>query len=354
MKTFARYYGYIMKKSIVRTVIFAIIGLAIVWISAQTGIDDLNEGYYSWSGEYYDHRVTNIGEISTVLGFVCGLIPFFELAAFKNRRNLDTLYFFPIKRWKLALAHYLSGLTQIIAVHSLCFFVSWIFYAVRTDYFALEYMFPYFLSSLGLGIIIYSIFMFINAQANTVVDGVLFSILWIFALFMVFIVAVGVAEAVTGDKSLLREYGSIGEWLILFTPLNNVTVIFQQLIHVNNTNRNMEIAREYYSALYMVAVWAVLGIGAIAGYFLTFIKKGAQKAGEVSDTLVGYRVLIPLYCITLMTLFEGVSLMMVFVVAMTVVGYVIFRRGFKFKLPDILSMVGSVLLGIVFAVIIAN
>ena len=116
----------------------------------------------------------------------------------------------------------------------------------------------------------------------------------------------------------------------------------------------MGIAREYYSELYMVAVWAVLGIGAIAGYFLTFIKKGAQKAGEVSDTFVGYRVLIPLYCITLMTLFEGVSLMMVFVVAMTVVGYVIFRRGFKFKLPDILSMVGSVVLGIVFAAIIAN
>lgn len=345
MKTFARYFGYISKKAILRTAIFTLLGLAIVWIAAQSGIDGSN--YYTRQGKFYDFRVTNIGTISTVLGFACGLIPIFELAAFKNRRNLDTLYFFPIKRWKLALAHYLSGLTQIIAVHSLCFFVSWTFYAVRTDYFAREYMFPYFLSSLGLGIIIYSIFMFINAQANTVVDGVLFSILWIFALFMVFIVAVGVAEAVTGDKSIFSEYGEIGEWLIFFTPLNNVTVIFQQLIHVNNTYRNMEIAREYYSELYMVAFWVIIGIGAIAGYFLTFIKKGAQKAGEVSDTFVGYRVLIPLYCITAFSTFISFPIIQVIVMAMTIVGYVIFRRGFKFKLPDILSIVGSVLTSIV-------
>ena len=344
MKTFARYFGYISKKAILRTAIFTLLGLAIVWIAAQSGID--NSNYYTWQDKFHDFRVTNIGTISTVLGFACGLIPIFELAAFKNRRNLDTLYFFPIRRWKMGLAHYLSGLLQITTVHSVCFFISLALYIVKTNYFALEYMIPYFFASLGLGIITYSIFMFINAQANTVVDGVLFSILWLFALFIFFGMVISVIEKATGDSSIIYESGILN-WTIFFSPLNNVTVIFQKLIHVNRTDDYMKIAREYASQLYMVAFWIILGIGAIAGYFLTFIKKGAQKAGEVSDTFVGYRVLIPLYCIMVSSTFISFPIMQVIVMAMTIVGYVIFRRGFKFKLPDILSIVGSVLTSIV-------
>ena len=157
---------------------------------------------------------------------------------------------------------------------------------------------------------------------------------------------ISVIEKATGDSSIIYESGILN-WTIFFSPLNNVTVIFQKLIHVNRTDDYMKIAREYASQLYMVAFWIILGIGAIAGYFLTFIKKGAQKAGEVSDTFVGYRVLIPLYCIMVSSTFISFPIMQVIVMAMTIVGYVIFRRGFKFKLPDILSIVGSVLTSIV-------
>ena len=172
MKTFGRYFGYITKKSILRTVIFALLGLIIVWLSAISGLNKT----------HVHARGTNIGEISAVLGILCCIVPIIELAGFKNRRNIDVLYSFPIKRWKMALAHYISGIAQITAVHSVCFFSSYVYYLLKTDYFALKYMIPYFFASLGLGIIMYSIFMFINSQANTVADGVVFSILWMFAI----------------------------------------------------------------------------------------------------------------------------------------------------------------------------
>ena len=350
MKTFLRYFGYISKKAILRTVIFLILGFAFVWISAMTGVEDSRVGT-NFVGHYYDHRYTNIGTISTVLGFLCTLVPILELSAFKNRRNLDTLYFFPIKRWKMALAHYLSGFLQIATVHTVCFFHSFGFYLLYTDCFDLRFMIPYYFASLGLGILLYSIFMFINSQANTVVDGVIFSILWMFAFYLLLQLAAGVLQSRLGDDFVYEVLKAPFNWSSVYSPLNNVTVIFQRVIHINQTSSS-SIAKTYFSELYMVAVWGVLGVGAIVGYFLTFTKKGAQKAGEVSTTFFGYRTLIPLYCITLLWLSMLSLIFMVFIIAMTIVGYVIFRRGFKFKLPDILSIVGSVILGIVFASII--
>ncbi len=348
MKTFGRYFGYITKKSILRTVIFTLIALAVVCASMYSGI---NERTY-WvdnDGTVHDNRVTNLGEISTVLGFVCGIIPIIELAGFKKRRNLDALYSFPIKRGKMATAHYLSGILQITAIHSVCFFTSYIYYLINTDCFALEYMIPYFFASLGLGIIMYSIFMFINSQANTVVDGVLFSVLWIFALAFLLETAVSVVCLFEGrPHDLLYDYGCIGAWGSIYGPLNNVTVIFQKLIHINDTDSGT-IMQKYISQSYMILVWLVIGAGAGVGYFVTFIKKSAHKIGEISDSFFGYRTLLPIYCFTCILLLGGLFGLMtpVIFIAMTIIGYVIFRRGFRFKLPDILSMVGSLIVAVI-------
>lgn len=347
MKTFGRYFGYITKKSILRTVIFTLIALAIVLASMHAGLDR-SHGVIN-NGTAYDNRVTNIGEISTVLGFLCGIIPIIELAGFKSRRNIDALYSFPIKRWKMATAHYLSGFIQITLIHSVCFFTSYIYYLLNTDFFALEYMIPYFFASLGLGIIMYSVFMFINSQANTVVDGVLFSVLWIFALALLLETAVSFVRFFDGGwHNLLYDSGCIGQWGIIFGPLNNVTVIFQKLIHINDTYTG-SIMQQYVSKLYMIFVWLVIGAGASVGYFVTFIKKPAHKTSEISDSFFGYRTLLPIYCFTCILLLGwlfGLITPVIFI-AMTIIGYVIFRRGFRFKLPDILSMVGSLIVAVI-------
>lgn len=343
MKTFGRYFGYITKKSILRTVIFALIGLIVVWVSAINGLNKTQ----------VHARVTNIGAISTVLGFLCGIIPVIELSGFKNRRNLDTIYSFPIKRWKMAIAHYISGVAQITAIHSICFFASYIYYLLKTDYFALEYMIPYFFASLGLGIIMYSVFMFINSQANTVVDGVLFSILWLFGILVLLMAVCNILFIC--DFIKYREADHIGtfasHWSFPFSSLNNVTLLFEELIHVNR-GKNHNISR-FSPHMYMVAVWGIIGIGSAVGYFLSFIKKPAYKASEVSNSVLGYKVLIPIYFIWGATLFalESDPMILVFDIIMMIVGYVIYRRGFRFKLPDILSMVGSLIVAILFAVL---
>ena len=85
----------------------------------------------------------------------------------------------------------------------------------------------------------------------------------------------------------------------------------------------------------MFFVWGALGIAATAGYFLTFIKKGAEKAGEVSSSWFGYRILIPVYGYSCLMSFDTDIILLVLVFAMMVIGYTIYRRRFKLKTSDI-------------------
>ena len=156
MKVFGRYLVYRLKNSALRTLILTFLAL----LMTQTVVSDGIRGFYP---EYHD---VSLYMHAIVLGVLCTLIPILETAAFKNRRNLDTLYFFPIKRWKMALAHYVSGLVQVFTVYSVTFFTAWIYLEVQTNYFALSYMLPYYLLSLLLGIVVYSFFMFVFGRAS--------------------------------------------------------------------------------------------------------------------------------------------------------------------------------------------
>ena len=162
MKTFGRYLGYRLEKATSRTLIFTILAVVFTWVTVTESIGRQNV----WANE------TGIYMLAIILSVVSTLIPILELSDFKNRRNLDTLYFFPIKRSKMALVHYLSGFIQVLIIYSVAFFSAWIHLELQTDYFALGYMFFYYILSLLVGLMMYSIFAFLFIQGNTVADGI--------------------------------------------------------------------------------------------------------------------------------------------------------------------------------------
>ena len=170
MTTFGRYLRYRLKQGTLRSVVLTLISLAITLSTVEECISR-SETIYNETGMYI---------LAIILGVFCTLMPFLELSGFKNRRNLDTLYFFPIKRSRMALAHYLSGAIQAVFIYSVCFFASWILLALNTDCFELGYMGLYYILSLLLGFVMYSIFSFILIQANSVLDGAIFCGLWAF------------------------------------------------------------------------------------------------------------------------------------------------------------------------------
>lgn len=332
MKTFGRYLAYRLERAMSRTLVFTILSVAFTWVIVSASIGRLNA----------QANETGIYILAIILGIACTLIPILELADFKNRRNLDTLYFFPIKREKMALVHFLSGFIQVVIIYSVTFFSAWIHLELQTNYFALGYMFFYYIFSLLLGFVMYSIFAFLFVQGNTVADGILFCGLWVFIIMIVgWVIRAEILRNYIIDTQYWESSANMAsDWGIIYSPINNLTVIFQNLIEVNKHSleyyfRDAYAAR-YMSQIYMFFIWGAIGIAAAFGYFITFVKKGAEKAGEISDSWFGYRLLVPLYGYSLLIFIGDELILDIIIFALMVIGYVIYRRGFKFKTSDMI------------------
>ncbi|MBR4032420.1 MAG: hypothetical protein IKJ07_06780 [Clostridia bacterium] len=330
MKTFGRYLLYRLENSALRTVVFTIISVIITQNTISECIDHGAVEYNS----------TGLYILATILGIICTVIPILETMCFKNRRNLDTLYFFPIKRWKMATAHFLSGFIQILFIYSVTFFIAFGYLATNTDYFALGYMPLYYLFSILIGFVMYSFFMFIFGQANTVADGVVICILWMFVLA---IVSLAITGQILRPYFSAKDWGAVSDlssWGIAYAPINNLTVIFQDLIEINHIEPDypyyISYAERYINQAYMFFVWGAIGIASAVGYVVAFVKKGAEKAGEISSSIFGYKLLIPLYGYSLLMMYENLDFMTVLIFVAMVIGYIIYRRSFKLKASDLI------------------
>ena len=332
MKIFGRYLGYRLEKAASRMLVFTILAVVLNWLVVTESIGRLN---------VYNNE-TGIYMLAIILGCLCTIVPILELSDFKNRRNLDTLYFFPIKREKMAAVHFVCGFIQVFVVYSVTFFSSWIHLALQTHYFALEYMFFYYILSLLLGFVMYSIFAFLFIQGNTVADGILFCVLWMFIILIVGSVVRSeiLRNYIADTKYWENSANLVTDWGIIYSPINNLTVIFQDLIEVNKHSLEYyyksAYAARYIREMYMFFVWGAVGIAAAIGYFITFIKKGAEKTGEISDSWFGYRLLIPLYGYSLLIFWNSEIILTALIFALMIIGYIVYRRGFKLKSGDLI------------------
>ncbi len=327
MSVFGRYLKYRLKDSALRSIVMTVVSVLIT----QSIIKDTTKIHFG-----VESASSGIASLTFVICALATVLPFLETKRFKNRRNLDTLYFFPIKRSSLAWAHYLSGIIQMTFVYAVTTIAAYIYLASNTWYFRLGYIWPFFFFTLLCGVVIYSVFIFMFGQANTEGDGVVFSLFWIGTLSSTMIFAEAFIHAAFHTAVALPT-----DWGVLYTPIIKLTQVFSYLININerSTPYTTEQIRGVFNHSYWFAIWAVLGALAVFGYIRTFTKKGAQKIGEVSDSWFGYKVLIPLYGYSYLFI-SGCSLEFIPISLFVgiYIGYVIYRRSFKISLADIIMI----------------
>lgn len=325
--TFKRYLGYRIERSMLRTLVFTLLAVIVSQSIIRSEIRETAQ-----------NSETAIYMLAIVLGAACTLIPILELSDFLHRRNLDLLYAFPISRTKMALAHALSGWVQIVLIYSVSFIFAWTVYLGKSNWFSLGYLLPYYLLSLCVGFVLYSVFLFLFGEANSRLDGVIFCALGAFAPALI----VTVLFEFMGWSA--HEYFDPFSWFTVYSPLNNLTVVFQRLIEsqrasdivfrsdllIRNANKVME-----YS--YLFALWGAIGIAALYGFFRRFSKKRAERVGDLSTSPFGYCVMLPIYgyyCLLASTS-EGEVLLMIFSAIAFVSGYFVYRRSFRLFPSDI-------------------
>jgi len=326
---------------------------------------------------------TGIESLATIMCIIASIIPMLETDLFKNRRNLDTLWFLPISRFKMALAHYISGLVQVVAIYTVAFLGHVLVLCKYAEHFRLQYMPLYYVLLLLLGAAIYSIFIFLYGEANSTADGVICAIMWIFALYLLALVAIIPIrqyameyiydDYFAGDKvnpyfNFERKLSNFTTWFIPYTPVNNLTVVFQkvmegitvyiedpadvkgEMLKVHSWPTFADIISQKYQQWYMVFWLPLAGAASMFGYFRTFTCKGAEKAGEVSSSWFCYKTLIPAYGFVCFA-FTGFSGIMFFlVVAAMYLSYSIYRKSFKIRKADIFAMVGTVAAALLFLI----
>lgn len=292
-----------------------------------------------------EYQYESLAAVAIVLGILFSILPLLELSCFKNRRNVDTLFSSPVGRRHMALCHYLCGLAEATAAYVLAY----LFYVVRLAPYAntlhLPVLIPYFFVSLGLGICIYTVISFVYSQGNSVIDGIVFVVCYIFIFYLMALTVehmIPVCDCgeshmfMIGDVPLQRAISAF----LLYAPLDHITSGYMHMMAPHGFGHYvMELAPSWFLILNQVLLTA----GSLTGYLVYYGRYRAEQAGAISNSWFGYRVLIPLFAFCLLsTDFMGSPTMSLLVFVAVAIGYFSYRRSFKLKTSDL------VVIGILF------
>lgn len=283
---------------------------------------------------------------SAILGVLAAVLPLLRLSAFKSRRNIDTLYSFPLSRRKMVAVQLGMGIGEMFCAFTLSYLYFIFLYKLKAGTFHLFWLLPnYFVALVG-GLILYFFVAFFFWQGNTVADGIVFAIGF-----------AGAPALFVLDLSILFNSSLMSEavWYLPFWHLNNTTGLFYYKA-MQDSPEVMEVMGEQLSnnayfweldslanKFYMYIVWFFVACILAAMLFYFAGRSKAEKAGDISDSFLGYRTLVPFYGYSiLLNSTERAWEFSPIIYLLMIVGYILYRRGFKLRMSDWICLGGGV------------
>jgi hypothetical protein len=180
---------------------------------------------------------------------------------------------------------------------------------------------------------LYSFVLFLFNEGNTVLDGVLFCVIYLLLSFFFF----GGLRIFFCDLFNLTQIDL--PLFPFFYSLDRLTEHFQDLMEINVTFYNKEVILiKLKEDMVGWLIWILVGVASVIGYDRRFQKRRAEWTGDISDSVFGYKTTIPVMGYVLLAVF-GFDLVLALIVWITMLtGYFVYRRSFKLKTSDILLM----------------
>lgn len=309
---------------------------------------------FVWSTTTYDPELDQLVEIgtrpgnpllnipATILGVLCTLVPAMQYAYRMKKRSVDLWYSLPVTRTKLMLVRTLGGFALVFIPYTVSYWAGFIVTACSENLFYMVWYVPLFFASIPVGLALYGLNAFLFTRANTVGDGILFMLAWSPALI--------VAVLYFDNYFRLPDYLENLLHFCSYGPINELFIIFPEAVRTGVP----EVAAS--DAAFLFTLWGVLGAAAYFGLFFTAKGHPAENAGRISDSWFGYRVLIPFYLFFLALNVVGSSFLPSGIIDIAVlfvaglVAYIVYRRSFRLKLADVLSIVLSIGAGCLLAI----
>lgn len=363
MNSFGSYFKRHFLSSWVRTVFFTVIGVI-------TLVAICSNEYMEWKDKSSDILIitsyfNQIVIFSTVLSI---LLPILEFSQFNNKNHLDTLYSLPISRTKLFLVHYLNGFLQI-ALSLLVMFLVWYFGWVLSPVTNLHSGYPWFAlpSILFLVLIIYTFYTFVFLQANSIIDGCIYMVLYTVLFAMIFLPLSKVFPIMYDDgvkpTNLFDDFAeNCFPYLIaiiwgkkfdlLISPIPSYATKLPGQEYVVHAYEFLEpdAVFRFETTIVPYCLLVFFLIITIICFIVTiksFKNRLPERIDEISDSWFGYRTLIPIYSVTCVK-FAHMYINFAFgAPILTFIGYLIYNRSIRLKTFDIAVISCSVLLAIV-------
>ena len=336
MTNFKEYFRSHMKGNL-RPIIC--ISSAVLLMTLLLGVYEHPFGYWTSAGNYRSGYESSLGIPVTFLCILAYVLPVLEFSFFKKRINLDCAYALPISRRAMGAVHYLSGLAILFGTFTLSYLLNFLLMlSYGPGWYHFLPMIPHYFLCLLLGFALYSFLVFVFCEANTKGDGIWFMLLY------TFLVPLSYATLVTSHILPSTDPGfPVMPWGVL----SRLTHTYRDLVDIARINLKPTSAGfpfwltpEYVGGF---VFWLGIGILAAIGLFFTFGKRRMEKTEEISDSFFGYRTLIPLYAVFGMLYMKDI-LFWVIIELFALLGYTIYRRGFRYRKSDIVILVSLLVL----------
>ena len=290
----------------------------------------------NWASMLKDYVTYYYSTIDVPIVFLCLLAyiaPVLEFSFFKKRINLNFAYSMPISRRAMGVAHFLSGAITVALPFTLSYILNFIMILTRgAEHYNLAPLVSHYFLCLILGLAMYSLMVFAFNEANTTGDGIWFMFLWTFVLFFASMVLGSVTSAWFPFPMASLPWGLIAELTIGFRRLVELTIYSgtEYFLHTSECT-------------FWVVIWILIGIASAIWFTFSFGKRRMEKTEEISDSFFGYRVLIPYFAVTGIIGLGTFPMWVVFEI-LALIGYTIYRRGLRYKLSDILTLLALIIL----------
>lgn len=279
-----------------------------------------------------------------VLGLLCYIIPISNNAYLMKKNTIDYYYSLPITRRTILNINLLVGYLKIIIPFTISYIIGVIISISKVDTLNSSLFINFYFCLVIYSLALYLFNSFIASRANTVVDSVIFVILYSFVFILIYEMICNVSRDFDYEiYRYLKGLRSESNMLISFYGLFAYQAEYQELIF------NQPSINEHNP-------WFIISLAVISYILLFFFTKKdkAERAEQISTSIFGYEVLIPIYYLGLYFALSIVLEITLFIVlsVMLLTGFIIYYRKFKLPKKAYIKLFIYMAIVIVFAIIL--
>lgn len=325
------YFKYQLKKQLLPLAVLVISTLVVYVFPA------LMDNYGSWNNPQTDYVYLNlhVSNILVALGMMCVVMPIYMLSYKMTKRSADLYYALPLSRTKIFAVHFLVGFLYLICAYTIGYWLGFVIIAVKVKRLFLIYYLWIYLASLVPAFIVYAITAFAFTRANTVSDGIIFVTL----LHFVPVLIMSTAETLLWRFGITSYINSTSYFF--FAPLDSAGRLISAISYgpekvsvwtFTFSDITANLAARSVNDLIGCLFAFIAACAATAGMFLTEKECKAENCGQISESIFGYKTLIPLFTVCLMvslTEYFTESIALIILAFCAFIATIIYRRTIK-------------------------